>query len=125
MTCQIEGKWLVSPFVFLFLVIVTGFSSTVYAEPPSAQRQNELINLVKHDCGSCHGMTLKGGLGPALTTDALKDKPHALLYNTIMLGRDNTAMPPWLGILTEEEITWLVLTLRDGKIAEHENSTIE
>jgi mono/diheme cytochrome c family protein len=27
-------------------------------------RQAELLHLLKHDCGSCHGMTRKGGLGP-------------------------------------------------------------
>ena len=27
-------------------------------------RQAELIHRLKHDCGSCHGMTMKGGLGP-------------------------------------------------------------
>ena len=31
------------------------------AEPSSA-RQSELRNLVVQDCGSCHGLTLKGGL---------------------------------------------------------------
>ena len=34
-------------------------------EPPPA-RQAELLHLLRHDCGSCHGLTLKGGLGPPL-----------------------------------------------------------
>ena len=29
-----------------------------------AGRQEELIYRLRQDCGSCHGMTLKGGLGP-------------------------------------------------------------
>ncbi len=84
------------------------------AEPPSPSRQNELINLLRHDCGACHGMTLKGGLGPALTGQALADKPYPLLVNTIMHGREGTAMPPWAGILSREEIAWLVEQLRRG-----------
>jgi hypothetical protein len=36
------------------------------ADPTPRQRQKELIHLVRQDCGSCHGMTLQGGLGPAL-----------------------------------------------------------
>jgi cytochrome c55X len=80
----------------------------------SERRQNELINMVKHDCGSCHGLTLKGGLGPPLTSEALINKPHVLLYNTIMTGRENTAMPPWEGMLTQQEIDWLVGLLKRG-----------
>lgn len=30
------------------------------------EREKELETLLYQDCGSCHGMTLKGGLGPAL-----------------------------------------------------------
>lgn len=86
------------------------------AEPLSQRRQEELIHFIRHDCGSCHGMTLKGGLGPPLTKDALQDKSHDFLFNTIMLGRQHTAMPPWNTILTEEEITWVVRRLQDGGI---------
>ena len=32
----------------------------------------KLGNLVRQDCGSCHGLTLKGGLGKPLTADHLK-----------------------------------------------------
>ena len=84
------------------------------AEPLSSQRQSELINIVKHDCGSCHGLTLKGGLGPPLTPAALTDKPRELLFNTILLGREHTPMPPWDGLLTRQEIDWLVVQLKKG-----------
>ena len=40
---------------------------------PDATRQAELRYLLKQDCGSCHGMTMKGGLGPALLPQTLKD----------------------------------------------------
>ena len=86
----------------------------VMAEPLTQQRQIELINIVKHDCGSCHGLTLKGGLGPPLTRAALTDKPSGLLFNTILLGREHTAMPPWDGLLTRQEVDWLVGQLKNG-----------
>ena len=35
------------------------------ATAPSPERQAELIYRVEQDCGSCHGLTMKGGLGPA------------------------------------------------------------
>lgn len=80
----------------------------------STQRQQELQHLLKHDCGSCHGMTLKGGLGPALLPDALKDKPDELLFITIREGRPGTPMPPWKSQLSEADVHWLVNTLRQG-----------
>jgi cytochrome c55X len=78
------------------------------------QRQAELLHMLKHDCGSCHGMTLKGGLGPALLPETLTGKPDDYLVHSIMNGRPPTPMPPWRGILTEEEVAWLVKLLRKG-----------
>lgn len=82
---------------------------------PTHARQRELIRLLKQDCGSCHGMRLTGGLGPALTPQALKDKPAASLAATIMSGREGTAMPPWRPFLTEAEAQWLVARLQRGE----------
>jgi cytochrome c55X len=80
----------------------------------SEQRRMELHNLLLQDCGSCHGMTLKGGLGPALTPDALKDKPREFIELTILEGRTGTPMPPWKNILSLDEVRWLVDTLYTG-----------
>ncbi len=55
----------------LLLTFLSTFSINVKASEISTQRQQELLHLLKHDCGSCHGMTLKGGLGPDLTTKRL------------------------------------------------------
>lgn len=80
----------------------------------STQRQTELLYLLKQDCGSCHGMTLKGGLGPALTPAALALRPNELLVTTILDGRSGTPMAPWRFALTPQEATWLVDILRAG-----------
>ena len=80
----------------------------------SLERQKQLIHILKQDCGSCHGMTLKGGLGPALLPENLEGKPALFLKNTILFGRNGTAMPPWKDILNEQEITWLVTQLQNG-----------
>ena len=101
------------PAVFLTVALIP-LAPPVTAEPLTLQRQSELINIVRHDCGSCHGLTLKGGLGPPLTRVALTDKPSDLLFNTILLGREHTAMPPWDGMLTRQEIDWLVVQLKNG-----------
>jgi cytochrome c55X len=79
------------------------------------ERQAELLYLLKHDCGSCHGMTRKGGLGPALLPSNLRDRPPQLMINTVLDGRPGTPMPPWRDMLTEQEVRWLIETLRAGE----------
>lgn len=81
---------------------------------PSAARQKELIHLVRQDCGSCHGMTLQGGLGPALLPATLADKPAESLVATIVHGRPGTPMPPWHRFLAEDEARWIVAKLMAG-----------
>lgn len=80
----------------------------VFADMPSVARQTELRDLLHQDCGSCHGMRLTGGLGPALTAQALAGKPRELLVATISQGRAGTPMPPWKALLSEDDIAWLV-----------------
>ena len=84
----------------------------------SVERKNELNHIVKQDCGSCHGMTLKGGLGPALLPENLEGKPVLFLQHTILFGRAGTAMPPWKTLLTEQEALWISQQLKAGKITE-------
>lgn len=88
------------------------FSGNVLADQPTANRQQELRNMLKHDCGSCHGLTLKGGLGPALLPGALAKKSDEWLVQTILQGRPGTAMPPWKSFLNQDETLWLIKILR-------------
>jgi cytochrome c55X len=81
---------------------------------PDAARRTELIRLVRQDCGSCHGITLKGGLGPALLPETLHDKPAVGLKATILRGRPGTAMPPWDRFVNEQEADWIVDNLQKG-----------
>lgn len=91
-------------------------AGAAYAETviPDEPRQRELVHLVRQDCGSCHGLTLQGGLGPALTAEALRDKPAEGLVATIVGGRPGTPMPPFRGILSETEAAWVVEQLMAG-----------
>ncbi|MDH5369141.1 MAG: cytochrome c [Gammaproteobacteria bacterium] len=102
--------------VFLLFIFVPVFFSAVNAEDGtiSKERSVELNNLLVQDCGSCHGMTMKGGLGPALTPDILKNKSREMVTLTISNGRPGTPMPPWNNILTQQEINWIVNTLYTG-----------
>ena len=96
---------------------VLASASLLAAEPPNP-RQAELTHLVRQDCGSCHGMTLKGGLGPALTRDALRGKPADNLVVTVLYGRPGTAMPPWRTFVNEAEAAWIVRQLQEGTLGE-------
>ena len=91
----------------LFLALFSLPAALLAAEPGPA-RQQELVHLVRQDCGSCPGMTLKGGLGPALLPANLADKPAEGLSATIYYGRPGTAMPPWKQFMSEAEAAWIV-----------------
>jgi cytochrome c55X len=103
-----------------FLISVLVFSNTAIANDPSPQRQQELQNMINHDCGSCHGLTLKGGLGPSLLPDALKNKTDEFLVQNILEGRKGTAMPPWKPFMTEQETLWLVKKLLNQGVIKSE-----
>lgn len=83
-------------------------STAAVAEVPDALRRAELVRLVRQDCGSCHGMTLQGGLGSPLLPASLRDKPAASLVATILGGRPGTPMPPWQQFVSESEAAWIV-----------------
>lgn len=84
------------------------------AGEPDAARQRALVRMVRQDCGSCHGMRLTGGLGPALTREALADRPTEVVAATIYHGRPGTPMPPWRAMLDEDEARWIAQQLRAG-----------
>ena len=104
--------------VFLLLALSSFLFSAGVAcgapATPDATRRSELIQLVRNDCGSCHGMQLTGGLGLPLTPEALMQKPDSGLAATILYGRPGTPMPPWQSFLSEAEAEWIVETLKQG-----------
>ena len=88
--------------------------TAVVSVAPTPERQKEIVHLVRQDCGSCHGMTLQGGLGPSLKPEVLRGKPADSLIATIYGGRPGTPMPPWHRFLTEAEAGWVVDQLMRG-----------
>jgi cytochrome c55X len=104
-----QGRYIA--FVFCML---GGMGATVLAAPPDTARQAELLYLLKHDCGSCHGMTRKGGLGPPLLPESLSNRSPQLLVGVVLDGRPGTPMPPWRGELSEQDAQWLVEAMRRG-----------
>ena len=92
---------------------ISGQAALALAEPHQA-RQAELLHLLRQDCGACHGMTLKGGLGPGLLPVNLKDKPDDALVDIILDGVPETPMPPWRPLLAPGEAAWIVAQLKKG-----------
>ena len=85
-----------------------------------AQRAAELRHLLRQDCGACHGLTRKGGLGPALLPERLRGRSDAELARIILDGVPGTPMPPWRGLISEEDARWLVGALRRAPGAEED-----
>lgn len=90
----------------LLAVLLAG---AVQAEEPHdpALDPVALERLVLQDCGSCHGLTLKGGLGPDIRPQSLEHYEADVLTGVILDGIPGTAMPPWRPLITEDEAAWI------------------
>lgn len=104
-----------SRFLFALVVLTAlGSGAIARADGPAPPRQRELLYLLVQDCGSCHGSTLKGGLGPPLLPADLSGKPDDALVDAIVNGRPGTPMPPWGFEMSEGEAAWLVREMKQG-----------
>lgn len=92
-------------------------SGAVAGEPPE-ERQVELVRMLRHDCGACHGLRLDGGLGPPLTPETLAGVAPAVLEQVVLEGRHGTPMPPWKALLSPGEARWMVRVMQTGGIDE-------
>ena len=92
------------------LMLVLSCAPAMADVPP--ERAVALEHLVAQDCGSCHGLTLKGGRGRPLTAEALAHAEAEGLAMIILDGIPGTAMPPWRPLLTEDEALWIAQYLK-------------
>lgn len=112
---QFNGKERIAAVAIALATAVLFAIESVNAQTlPAPARQAELVRLVRQDCGSCHGMRLTGGLGPALTAEAVRAVPDDVLVATILHGRPGTAMPPWGRFVSASEARWIVSELKRG-----------
>lgn len=91
---------------------VVFWGAVATASEVGQQRAEELERLVVQDCGSCHGLTLKGGLGRAITPDLMQHYDRHDLRDIILDGIPGTAMPPWRPLMTEADALWIADYLR-------------
>lgn len=107
-------QWLLRVSLALVGALLLFLQGTAFADTPLPVRQQALTHMVRQECGSCHGMSLQGGLGPSLLPAALSEKPFAGLVATVYAGRPGTAMPPWQRFMSESEAEWIVEQLING-----------
>jgi len=67
------------------------------------------------ECQGCHGPIHQGGVGLDLRPKALKKKSREMLAETIMNGRENTAMPAWSSTFSKDDASGMVDWLMDWK----------
>ncbi|MBF0562201.1 MAG: cytochrome c [Alphaproteobacteria bacterium] len=101
-------------FILFAIGRVSSCAGTAHDNDPPPARQAALLHLLRQDCGACHGMTLKGGLGPSLLPESLRDQNETVLARIIRDGVLGTPMPPWAFEISEPEALWLVRNLKDG-----------
>lgn len=109
-------RYAIGGILALLLPVIGTAPAVANAGELSTSRKAELLHLMQQDCGSCHGMTLKGGLGPSLLPERLNMFPPEFLINTVLEGRQGTAMPPWKAMLSREEVRWMVEQLQRGNV---------
>ncbi len=98
----------------VLLVLLFALAAPAQAEI-LPERQTELLYFLKHDCGSCHGLTRKGGLGSPLLPAALAKRSDAELTEIIMDGVPDTPMPPWRELFSRQEAGWMVRAIKNGR----------
>ncbi|MBL8332730.1 MAG: cytochrome c [Rubrivivax sp.] len=98
----------------MLLLLLALLPPLALADAPPPERQRALMRMLRQDCGSCHGMQLTGGLGPAITRAALAERTPESVFATIYYGRPSTPMPPWRALISEAEAQWLAQRLLAG-----------
>lgn len=89
----------------------TKMDTVVAGETP---RQAELMRILRGDCGACHGLTRRGGMGSPIRPSDLVGKSRSMLAEVILDGVPSTPMPPWRPYITPDEAMWLATVLKQG-----------
>ncbi|SHO80957.1 Cytochrome cd1 nitrite reductase [hydrothermal vent metagenome] len=71
--------------------------------------------VFEKECQGCHGPIHQGGVGSDLRPKALKKKNREMLAETILNGRENTAMPAWSSTFSKDDATGMIDYLMDWK----------
>ena len=105
-----RSAWRLWPEIAGIVIAMIATADCSVADP------DRLANLVRQDCGSCHGLTLKGGLGKPLTPERRAAWDVDQVAHIILDGVPGTPMPPWRPLLSEPEARWIAEALKSGAL---------
>ena len=93
-------------------VAVSSFAATMAMAGTSSM---DFAKMFEKECQGCHGPIHQGGVGSDLRPKALKKKNREFLAETILNGRENTAMPAWKEKFSKDDATGMIDWLMDWK----------
>ncbi len=86
----------------------------VYLGEITNERQSELLYFVEQKCPACHGIGMRGSIGPALSKANLQHLSVNAVTLTILYGLPEKGMPAWEAQLSEREASWIAELLKRG-----------
>lgn len=98
------------------VVLIAMLGGSAGADEVGRMRADALTYLVRQDCGACHGMTLKGGIGKPLRPENLEGVDVEAIAEIILDGVPGTPMPPWRYELSRGDALWIARALKEGSI---------
>lgn len=81
-------------------------SEVDYARDPDEEAGRRMFNAI-YGCAHCHGTDAKGAdskVDLRLLRERYGDEAEKVFMETVKKGRDNTAMPPWDSVISDEKI---------------------
>ena len=94
------------------IAIATSFVASLAMAGTSTM---DFAKKFEKECQGCHGPIHQGGVGSDLRPKALKKKSREFLAETIMNGRENTAMPAWKDSFSKDDASGMIDWLMDWK----------
>ena len=92
----------------IVVIMMIAIAGRAFAGPPPVERQAQLLHLLRHDCGSCHGLDHAGWLGPALSPQALAGKDDQVLTEIVLDGVPGHAYAAMAFELSRDEAAWMI-----------------
>ncbi len=97
------------------LLVSTAAVSLVTGSLYAGTSQMDFAKVYEKECQGCHGPIHQGGVGSDLRPKALKKKEAYSLADTILNGREGTAMPAWKHMFSKDDAAGMVNWLMNWK----------
>jgi glucose/arabinose dehydrogenase len=96
------------------LAVSAGLVAWATPSPTQEVRQGAVVGFYAERCAACHGMALQGGQAKSLLDDVWRfGGDDASMTASIRDGRAAAGMPPFGGVMSDQEIRALVIFIRE------------